>query len=405
MAVDVTTDDAEYLDRLRGWRGISAERSTFVRHAVEGVTEWDGAGPWPEIYEELLDRLTTAFLYGRTREPIKADPELRRALDRDVFGQAEIMLAPALRPLKRWHQTQFIARAALRRAQKIAQEATDDAADLVDAGQIATAAAALGDSIFDGTDWQQAVRTGIPKLDRMLHGGLPRGELTLLGAGTGQGKSLLALILAEHVARTHGTVVVSSPEMRRADMGLRLALRKSGATREQLRDRDMRALTAYHEALSDLRRLPLMLLDKGDADVFEVVRVARRANEEAPVQLLVLDYAQQLAPQAGGDTARYLEVAKVATEALSFAAETGAAVLITSQLNEQRDKQGRVTGVSFRESAITEHKSAVAAVLTLDREKRRGRLVLRKSRHGACGSIALDYSPATYDLAEGVDEE
>jgi len=48
MADDVDElTDAEHLAALRGYRGISAERAEFVRHAVEGVTEWDGAGPWP----------------------------------------------------------------------------------------------------------------------------------------------------------------------------------------------------------------------------------------------------------------------------------------------------------------------------------------------------------------------
>ncbi len=393
-AIDLRDD---LLESIRG------SRWKFLDAAAGWAKDWEGAGPWPAIYAELVDRFTDTFLLGRTLPEVKADPELRALLDREVFDWADLHLQRALRPLKRWHLTRHIALEGLRRAKVMAGEVFEPSDDLVDGMGLASAARSLGESVFEGSDWRNAVSTGIPRLDSVLNGGMPRGELTLLGAGTGGGKSLLALILAETAARRHGAVVVSSPEMPAGSLGMRLAQRLARVSRAQIHERDSDAYERFVAATRQIEALPLHLLDKGDVNVFDVVKVAQRVNREQPVHLLVLDYAQQLAPQEASDKARYLEVAKVATEAIKFAAEAGCAVLVTSQLNEAKDKGGRVTSISFRESAITEHKAAVSAVLSLDKRKRTGELVLRKNRHGPTAAIPLAYTPEWYDLEEGVE--
>ncbi len=62
-------------------------------------------------------------------------------------------------------------------------------------------------------DADARVRTGIPGLDRMLGGGLPRGRPYLISGGSGSGKTLLALsFLLEGLQRGEDVLLVAADE-------------------------------------------------------------------------------------------------------------------------------------------------------------------------------------------------
>ena len=52
------------------------------------------------------------------------------------------------------------------------------------------------DAIADGESTADNIPTGFPTLDRLLGGGLRRGDLIVLGGDVGTGKSALALAIA-----------------------------------------------------------------------------------------------------------------------------------------------------------------------------------------------------------------
>ena len=57
------------------------------------------------------------------------------------------------------------------------------------------------DAIADGAPALDTVACGFPSIDRMLGGGLRRGDLIVLGGDVGSGKSALALAIALRVAQ------------------------------------------------------------------------------------------------------------------------------------------------------------------------------------------------------------
>jgi replicative DNA helicase len=261
------------------------------------------------------------------------------------------------------------------------------------------------DSIASGRDWEHAVSTGLRSLDTPMNGGLPKGEMTLLGAATGAGKTTLAIQIAQTTARRgEGIAYVCSPEMQATDLWLRLAQRECRISRAQIRggrsdilDRILQAAARQGTDTS------LVLLDRADADVGHAIEAAYMLHaQRGPLVLVVLDYAQQLASAdaSGKELPRYLQVGAVATSALKLAAETGAAVLLTSQINTTRDKDGKVLEQSFRESAVLEQKAAIAVVMAPDREKSEMSITIRKNRHGPLATVALYYDAPCYFLAD-----
>jgi replicative DNA helicase len=192
--------------------------------------------------------------------------------------------------------------------------------------------------------------------------------------------------------------------MQATDLWLRLAQRECRISRAQIRggrsdilDRILQAAARQGTDTS------LVLLDRADADVGHAIEAAYMLHaQRGPLVLVVLDYAQQLASAdaSGKELPRYLQVGAVATSALKLAAETGAAVLLTSQINTTRDKDGKVLEQSFRESAVLEQKAAIAVVMAPDREKSEMSITIRKNRHGPLATVALYYDAPCYFLAD-----
>src|SRR3990167_6877192 len=77
---------------------------------------------------------------------------------------------------------------------------------------------------FEANDFTDRVQTGIKKLDRRLRGGLKGGQLTLLGAPSGGGKTSVAMQIAVDAAKK-GPVLFVSPEMGISELAEREIIR------------------------------------------------------------------------------------------------------------------------------------------------------------------------------------
>src|SRR3954469_8777802 len=69
------------------------------------------------------------------------------------------------------------------------------------------------DAVADGATPIDTVPTGFPSLDRLLGGGLRRGDLIVLGGDVGSGKSALALAVAMRAAQQRHKVAFYSGEI------------------------------------------------------------------------------------------------------------------------------------------------------------------------------------------------
>src|SRR5919197_3337937 len=69
------------------------------------------------------------------------------------------------------------------------------------------------DAVADGAPMTDTVPTGFPSLDKLLGGGVRRGDLVVLGGDVGVGKSALALAIALRAAQAGRVVQFLTGEM------------------------------------------------------------------------------------------------------------------------------------------------------------------------------------------------
>ena len=188
-----------------------------------------------------------------------------------------------------------------------------------------------------------AIPTGIRALDVRLGGGLEPGKLYLVAGTTGSGKTAFASQVADRAATDGTRVVMFSMEVEAADIYLRDVERTARRSRWDLRGpREQR-----EETLSELSQTIGRMNDETNAktlygrsvSVSEIQRVVATETVRlgGPVQLVVVDHAQVVAPgkekAAKGGPVRYLEMKAIAEALRAMAIRNGFACLLTAQLN------------------------------------------------------------------------
>ena len=99
------------------------------------------------------------------------------------------------------------------------------------------------DILKDGID---RIPTGIPSLDDILGGGLPRGSLTLITARPGMGNTSFALQLAGNIATAGGRVLFFELEMTKEQLLNRIHLQCGGAPTLDTLYLMIRSISTHH---------------------------------------------------------------------------------------------------------------------------------------------------------------
>src|ERR1700730_3353944 len=138
------------------------------------------------------------------------------------------------------------------------------------------------------------ISTGYGELDKLLLGPQPS-ELIILLARPSQGKTSLALNLAENIAiRGRLPVALFSLEMSKESLLQRLVASVAQVDAHKFRSghlsrEDWRRMT---EALGTISSSPLWVDDAGSISVLEIGAKARRLKKDKGLSLLIVDYLQ-----------------------------------------------------------------------------------------------------------------
>lgn len=174
-------------------------------------------------------------------------------------------------------------------------------------------------------------------------GGLLGGELIVIAADQGSGKTAFALQLLRQAAARGVRSLLVSQEMDGVELQWRLACAAAGVSSTRVRAGRLSGdeLAALQDASRSLATLPIKVCDSG-ADVADIRVGALEAQAEAPVHLIVVDYLQILDPPEGLDESRTAEVIDANARALKqLAREIGCPVVVLSQFNRAGQLAGR----------------------------------------------------------------
>jgi len=252
------------------------------------------------------------------------------------------------------------------------------------------------DAVADGAPPLDTVPSGFPSLDKLLGGGLRRGDLVVLGGDVGSGKSAFALAVALRVAQQGRETFFYSGEMT-VERVLERALAIEGRARvDDLRRGTMDDVTRAGVGAAAVRlrdELP-MIARVPHGRIGAIAEEIRHAGGASGIELVVIDGLTALVP---GQRDSAEEEATAVRALKDLALDSRAAVLLTAPLPHlaERDDQRPVLDDFGAEGAVKERADVV---LTLFREgmydSARGiegatELLVRKNRNGGTDYVDL----------------
>jgi replicative DNA helicase len=242
--------------------------------------------------------------------------------------------------------------------------------------------------------------TGFNELDKRT-AGLQGGQLIILAARPGMGKSAMALQLARNVCETSGDpVLFFSYEMSHDELLIRMLSGSIGVPLHDLRQGNL-----PHEAERDLSAaaqrmmaLNLHINDKPPATISGLRSMVRRRARRGPLAAVVIDYIQLMSGDGRGrDENRTQEIGAISRGLKMLARELDIPVIGLSQLNrslEQRPNKRPMLS-DLRESGSLEQDADSVwflyrpSVYDASADPTGAELIIGKQRQGATGHFPL----------------
>jgi replicative DNA helicase len=249
------------------------------------------------------------------------------------------------------------------------------------------------DAVADGATPIDTVPTGFSSLDKLLGGGLRRGDLIVLGGDVGSGKSALALAIALRVAQQRRSALFYSGEMQ-VERVLERVLAIEGRTRiDDLRRGTLDEATRAAVGATAVRlRDELPIVERVPAGGVEAIR--EEVSSLRAMELVVVDGLDALLP---GTRSSDEEEAAAVRALKQLALDTRAAVLVTAPLPHLTAREDRRPTVDdFGARGVVKDRADV--VLALFREgmydnarviEGATELLVRKNRNGGTGYVDL----------------
>jgi replicative DNA helicase len=321
-------------------------------------------------------------------------------------------------------------------ARELVQNAEASLAELGSSGSV-TAFARVGDVVAtEVARMEEAKRlgltgfgltTGFHRLDEKT-AGLHKGDLTIIAARPGHGKSSLVMNIAAAVARpcTDG-VGVFSLEMPKEQIAMRLACAERGIDTALVRRNAMKdeQWAELRQAALDVASMPLWIDDTAGLSLMELRARARKLQRDVAAErmgvpckrlgLICVDYLQLMRGNRERGDSREQEIGSITRGLKQLAKDLQVPVIALSQLNRDTEKHGkdhRPKLSSLRESGNIEQDADSVWFIyrpdMYDTEVATGNaeLIIGKQRNGPLDTIEMQFRGSTmrfYERVGGVD--
>jgi len=261
------------------------------------------------------------------------------------------------------------------------------------------------------------IDTGYSSLNQFTNG-FHRGELIILAARPGMGKTALMLNMVIRQIKNGEKVMIFSLEMSKKSLVERMVAMLSGVSLQKIRrgnllDKELDIIVAAFDYLNE-NKDKLIIVDKSNMTINDIKIEIRKRKEN--VDIVYVDYLQ-LINSASEYNNKNVEVGEVSRIAKVMARELDVAVVMLAQLSREVERRTNKKPVlsDLRDSGEIEQNADI--VLFLFREAyyseigqkmdavEEPELIIAKHRNGPTGSIKLCFTKETlefYEYEEGI---
>lgn len=264
------------------------------------------------------------------------------------------------------------------------------------------------DSMYDRKGSISGLATGYCEIDRLTDG-LHPAEMIVIAARPSQGKTALAMNIAEFIAvELKKPVGVFSLEMSTPQIFQRMLCSRARVNLARVRDGYLseRDFPALQQAAAKIATAPIYIDDQSGMTIQQLRAKARRMKAKYGIEILFVDYLQLLrSTSKRAENNREQEVADVSAGLKDLAKELGIPVVVLAQIKrgfDERAMKGRPRLSDLRESGAIEADADVVGFLVRyetfaeneeEREANEGKadLIIAKQRSGPIGDVPLTF--------------
>ena len=233
--------------------------------------------------------------------------------------------------------------------------------------------------------------TGFLDLDDLTDG-LHKGELTIIGARPGVGKTTFSLQIAEHISKKQKNVTYVCLEMSTEQMIQKMLAKEARVNSRKIRNGDLTSeeIDKIGIACAEVCDLKMNIRTK-IRTIQQIEIVARRMKNRGKLDLLIIDYLQLVRSSAKFQS-REQEVADISRTLKLLSIELEIPIIALCQLNRNASKN-EPTLADIRESgSIEQDADNVIFLYQEDEENNIVTVDLQKQRAGNIGKSRLKFN-------------
>lgn len=236
--------------------------------------------------------------------------------------------------------------------------------------------------------------TGLNDLDDKILG-LHNGELTIIGARPGVGKTTFALQIAQRIAEKKKKVAIISLEMSDVQLIQKIISKKSSVNSYRMRSGNLEEedWQKIANAIGEISNLPLKIITNA-LNIQKIEKVIRNLKNKEELDLVVIDYIQ-LIKNRGKFNNREQEVADISRTLKLLSLELNIPIIALCQLNRNANKS-EPTLADLRESGSIEQDADNVLFLYQEKEQQTPvvdvTLKIAKQRTGEIGKVYLKFN-------------
>lgn len=237
------------------------------------------------------------------------------------------------------------------------------------------------------------IDTGFPKLDSILKG-ITGGNLVLVGARPGVGKSAYILDVVRTAAKQGNKCLIYSMEMLAVELAERLVARDPRVTLDQIIDRKLTDddWKAVAEITGKLSKLPIIISDEPHVTVN---KIRTQAMSIPDLKMIVVDFLTLMQPSKKYES-QNLAVGAMSRELKNLAMEMKIPVVALAQLNREKTEFQKPELSDLRDSGELEQNANKVIFLwnldePIDGVPTRVGCSVAKNRRGNRGTVVLKF--------------